>query len=139
MHGDHVGGERDAARQLVAGEVDAACLIDGNHLAFSREGTFPKGTTRVLSQTGPYDHCNFSVIGSDARCARFTELLLAQRYDDAAVRPLFDLEGLKAWKPGRTSGYALLNAAVDQFGTVDDFLPPPPPAGEVPRRGGGGG
>ena len=28
LHGDHIGGERDAARALVAGEVDAACMID---------------------------------------------------------------------------------------------------------------
>ncbi len=134
MHGDHVGGERDAARQLVAGEVDAACVIDGNHLAFSREGTFPKGTTRVLSQTGPYDHCNFSVLDDGPKSRRFTELLLGQRYDDPVVRPLLDLEGLKAWKPGRTSGYALLNAAVDEFGTVDDFVG----ATSSPARGGGG-
>jgi len=122
MHGDHVGGERDAARQLVVGEVDAACMIDGNHLAFSREGTLPKGATRVLSQTGRYDHCNFTVLDTDARCARFTELLLAQRYDDAAVRPLLDLEGLKVWKEGRTTGYELLTAAVNEFGTVDEFV-----------------
>src|SRR5947199_6488315 len=31
-HGDHVGGERDAVKALVSGEVDAACVIDGNHL-----------------------------------------------------------------------------------------------------------
>ncbi len=124
MHGDHVGGERDAARQLVSGEVDAACLIDGNHLAFSREGTFAKGATRVLTQTGPYDHCNFTVLDTvpEATCRRFTELLLGQRYDDPAVRPLLDLEGLKAWRDGRTSGYELLTAAVDHFGTVDEFL-----------------
>src|SRR6185437_1898500 len=36
-HGDHIGGEREAARALIAGEVDAACIIDGNHLAFARE------------------------------------------------------------------------------------------------------
>jgi ABC-type phosphate/phosphonate transport system substrate-binding protein len=122
MHGDHVGGERDAARQLVAGEVDAACMIDGNHLAFSREGTLPKGATRVLAQTAPYDHCNFSVLDDGPRSRRFLELLLAQRYEDPAVRPLLDLEGLKAWHPGRTSGYALLEAAVDRFGTLDEFL-----------------
>jgi phosphonate transport system substrate-binding protein len=124
MHGDHVGGERDAARQLVSGEVDAACMIDGNHLAFSREGTFARGATRVLAQTGPYDHCNFSVLeGVEERaCRRFTELLLAQRYDDASVRPLLDLEGLKAWREGRTTGYSLLTAAVDEFGTVDEFV-----------------
>ena len=47
LHGDHVGGERDAARALVAGEVDAACMIDGNHLAFVREGTLPPEGTRI--------------------------------------------------------------------------------------------
>ena len=43
LHGDHIGGERDAARALAAGEVDAACMIDANHLLFSREGTLPRG------------------------------------------------------------------------------------------------
>ena len=35
-HGDHVGGERDAVKALVAGTVDAACVIDGNHLRSPR-------------------------------------------------------------------------------------------------------
>jgi phosphonate transport system substrate-binding protein len=43
LHGDHIGGERDAARALMSGEVDAACMIDGNHLLFSQEGTLPPG------------------------------------------------------------------------------------------------
>jgi hypothetical protein len=33
-------------------------------------------------------------------------------YDDPAVRPLLDMEGLKAWLPGRTTGYTLLERAV---------------------------
>ena len=61
LHGDHVGGERDAARALAAGEVDAACMIDANHLQFTDEGTLASGSTRILAQTGPYDHCNMTV------------------------------------------------------------------------------
>ena len=38
---------------------------------------------------------------------------------DPAVRPLLDLEGLTAWRPGRTSGYAALEAAVDETGFYD--------------------
>jgi hypothetical protein len=38
------------------------------------------------------------------------------------VRPLLDMEGLKAWKEGRTSGYALLERACDRFGTLDAWL-----------------
>jgi len=123
-HGDHVGGERDAARALVAGEVDAAAMIDGNHLLFAGEGTLPTGATRVLAQTAPYDHCNFTVLaGAPAGLVgRFRELLLSMRYDDPAVRPLLDLEGLKQWRPGRTEGYALLSRAVERFGTIDRFV-----------------
>lgn len=123
-HGDHVGGERDAARALVAGKADAACLIDANLLAFAKEGTLPQGTTRVLATTAPYDHCNFTVLDGapDALVDRFVELLLSMSYDDPEVRPLLDLEGLKVWKPGRTSGYAQLERAVDRTGFVDAWL-----------------
>ena len=60
-HGDHIGGERDAALALMAGEIDAAWMIDGNHMAFSREGMLPAGATRIVARTGTYDHCNFTV------------------------------------------------------------------------------
>jgi ABC-type phosphate/phosphonate transport system substrate-binding protein len=123
-HGDHIGGERDAAKALIAGEVDAACMIDSNHLLFTQDGTLPRAGTRVLTQTGTYDHCNFTVLDDApaAALARFTQLLLGMRYDDPAVRPLLDLEGLKAWRPGRTSGYALLERACDRSGHLEPFL-----------------
>jgi len=124
-HGDHIGGERDAARALIAGAVDAACMIDGNHLLFGRDGTWSAGQTRILGQTPPYDHCNFTVLDGAAapgRLERFRDLLLEMSYGNAQVRPLLDLEGLKAWKPGRTEGYAQLERAVDRFGTLAEWL-----------------
>src|SRR6185295_15723381 len=54
-HGDHIGGERDAVRALLRGEADAACILDGNHLAFAREGTLSPSSVRVLAQTEAYD------------------------------------------------------------------------------------
>ncbi|MGJ7557131.1 phosphate/phosphite/phosphonate ABC transporter substrate-binding protein [Variovorax sp. RB3P1] len=114
-HGDHIGGERDAAVALMAGEVDACCLIDGNHLAFGLDGTLPSGSTRVLARTGAYDHCNFTTSpgAPAASIERFVSLLMAMRWDDPQVRPLLELEGLREWRAGRTSGYALLERAVD--------------------------
>lgn len=117
-HGDHVGGERDAVRALVAGTVDAACVIDGNHVAFAREGVFAPGAVRVLLQTERYDHCNFTALADTPAIGKLRELLLAMSYDDPLVRPLLDLEGLKAWLPGRTTGYALLERAVDRFAAL---------------------
>jgi len=114
-HGDHIGGERAAAVALLAGEVDACCLIDGNHLAFGLDGTLPAGNTRIVARTAPYDHCNFTTSpGAPATLIeRFTALLMAMRWDDPQVRPLLELEGLREWRVGRTSGYALLERAVD--------------------------
>lgn len=122
-HGDHIGGERDAVKQLLAGEVEAACVIDGNRLAFSREGLIPAHALRVVLQTAPYDHCNFTILdGAPPSATKLRELLLAMSYEDPQVRPLLDMEGLKVWKPGRTSGYALLERAVDRFGAITDWL-----------------
>ena len=123
-HGDHIGGERDAARALVSGAVDAACMIDGSHFMFTKEGTLRAGATRILAQTAPYDHCVFTVLDGppDALVARFRELLLSMSYDDPEVRPLLDLEGLKQWRPGRTENHALLRRAIERFGTIDDFV-----------------
>jgi ABC-type phosphate/phosphonate transport system substrate-binding protein len=121
-HGDHIGGEREAARALIAGAVDAACMIDSNHLLFINEGTLPAGATRALAQTAPYDHCNFTAL-DDAPSeimSGFRELLLGMSYDDPEVRPLLDLEGLKAWKPGRVEGYRALDRAVKEMGFYDD-------------------
>lgn len=114
-HGDHIGGERDAAQALMAGDIDAAWMIDGNHLAFSREGLLPASATRIVARTGAFDHCNFTVSpgAPEEKIARFTELLLAMRWEDPDVRPLLELEGLKVWLPGRTSGYDLLVRATD--------------------------
>jgi ABC-type phosphate/phosphonate transport system substrate-binding protein len=121
-HGDHIGGERDAVKALVAGTVDAACVIDGNRLAFAREGLLPAGYT-VIHQTPPYDHCNFTVLGEVP--ARFAERLVAMSYEDPVVRPLLDMEGLKAWLPGRTTGYAQLERAVDRFKSIEAWLARP--------------
>jgi ABC-type phosphate/phosphonate transport system substrate-binding protein len=115
-HGDHIGGERDAVKALLAGTVDAACVIDGNRLAFAREGLFAPNALRVVHQTGAYDHCNMTTLDDPpAEVGRFRELLLAMSYDDPVVRPLLDMEGLKKWLPGRTTGYALLERAATRF------------------------
>ena len=130
LHGDHIGGERDAARALFAadpaGRVDAACMIDSNLLLFGREGVLPAGAVRVLAQTPPYDHCTMtagpSAAGSadaGAGVARLGELLRGMDYADAALRPLLDLEGLKEWRPPRLSGYDQLERAVDEAGFYD--------------------
>jgi ABC-type phosphate/phosphonate transport system substrate-binding protein len=132
LHGDHVGGERDAARALFAADpadrVDAACMIDSNLLLFGREGVLPAGAVRALAQTPVYDHCTMTAgpsatagggtggAGGNSDISRFGALLLGMDYADAELRPLLDLEGLKEWRPPRLSGYEQLERAVDEAG-----------------------
>jgi phosphonate transport system substrate-binding protein len=116
-HGDHVGGEREAAKALAAGLADAACVLDSNYLVFINEGTLDPGTTRVLASTPPFDHCNFTVRADspEARIQPFVDALLAMSFQDPEVRVLMELEGLRQWLPARTSGYAQLEKAVQRF------------------------
>src|SRR3984885_3630195 len=140
LHGDHIGGERHAARALFAADpadrVDAACMIDSNLLLFGREGVLPAGSVRVLAQTPAYDHCTMTAGPSVAAdvgdgdawgagdadnsdISRFAALLRGMDYADADLRPLLDLEGLKEWRPPRLSGYEQLERAVNEAGFYD--------------------
>jgi ABC-type phosphate/phosphonate transport system substrate-binding protein len=120
LHGDHIGGERDAARALADGRVDAACMIDGNLLLFRQEGILASDV-RVLARTGPYDHCLMTAGPSaePSELDRFGALLLGMSYADAGVRHLLDLEGLKQWRRPRLDGFAQLEEAVDATGFYD--------------------
>jgi phosphonate transport system substrate-binding protein len=113
-HGDHVGGELEAFQCLSRGEADASALLDLNWRRWSRDGTIDPHAYRILTTTPPFDHCCFTVrvdFPGD-RERRFVQALFAMRYDDPKHREMMDMEGLKAWVPGRTTGYTLLQEAV---------------------------
>jgi phosphonate transport system substrate-binding protein len=116
-HGDHVGGERDAAKALASGIADAACVLDANYAVFINEGTLDPGTTRVLATTPPFDHCNFTTRADlpERRVKPFLDALLGMSFHDPEVRVFMEMEGLKKWLPARTSGYAQLERAVESF------------------------
>lgn len=116
-HGDHVGGERDAARALAAGQADAACILDTNYNVFINEGTLDPGTTVVVASTPPFDHCNFTASPDldESRAQRFVDTLLAMSFSDPQIRAYMELEGLREWLPARLSGYAQLERAVERF------------------------
>ena len=120
-HGDHVGGELDAARSLLSGSADVACLIKGNYEAWIADGTIPSGATHILAETPAYDHCNVTVgpAAAEPLVEHFYTLLMAMSYDDPDLRPLMDLEGLKQWRAGRVEGYLPLEAAVNAAGFYD--------------------
>lgn len=111
-HGDHIGGELDAFRALEIGEVDASCLLDLNWQAWTHDGTIDSSRYRVIATTERFDHCVFTVLETfdTASEQAFLQALFAMDYDNPDHKEMMDLEGLKKWEPGRTSGFAALKA-----------------------------
>lgn len=114
-HGDHVGGERDAFTCLERGDADACAMLDLNWDTWTRDGTIDPDAFASLATTERFDHCVFTVREDldETSERRWLGALFAMRYDEPAHRAMMDLEGLKAWLPGRTTGFGALAAAVD--------------------------
>ena len=114
-HGDHVGGELEAFRCLERREAEACAMLDLNWETWTRDGTIDPGQFVIVASTPRFDHCVFTVTGDlkieDER--PWLDALFSMRYDDPAHRQMMDLEGLKAWMPGRTTGFGPLAAEVE--------------------------
>ena len=115
-HGDHIGGELEAFRCLERGEVDASAMLDLNWEAWTRDGTINSEEFQILASTELFDHCVFTVPSAFAaeREQKWLEVLYSMSYDNPLHREMMDLEGLKKWLPGRTSGFAALERAVSE-------------------------
>ncbi len=113
-HGDHVGGERDAFECVRSGEAAACAMLDLNWDGWTKDGTIDADQFVIVAETDRFDHCVFTVRQDlDAAAERrWLAALFSMRYDNPAHQEMMDLEGLKAWLPGRISGFGPLTAAV---------------------------
>lgn len=118
LHGDHIGGEREAFQCLKQGGAAACALIDLNWQGWTRDGTIDPARFEILTTTGRYDHCVFAVRQDfpEETGAAWLRVLFSMSYDNPDHREMMDLEGLKKWEPGRTTGFAALTEAVEKLG-----------------------
>lgn len=115
LHGDHIGGEKEAFLTLKRGEADASALIDLNWDAWTKDGTIDPAKFRILATTERYDHCVFTLKASfpSERETPWLDVLHQMSYQNPQHREMMDMEGLQKWEPGRTSGFAALSHAVE--------------------------
>lgn len=117
LDGDHEGGEVDALSALKNGEVDISVTTDNNRRSWTIDGTIDEKQIEVVGRTGLYDHCifttrpNFPVELKD----QWEIILSKMDYNNPDHKEMMDLEGLKKWVPGRTSGFRLLNASINHL------------------------
>lgn len=113
-HGDHIGGELEAFHSLSRGEAAACAMIDLNWQRWTQDGTINPNEYKVLATTEKFDHCVFTVrheFPADVE-KRWLAVLFSMSYDNPKHREMMDMEGLKQWLPGRTSGFGPLGEAV---------------------------
>lgn len=121
-HGDHIGGEKDAFQSLASGEADACAMLDLNWQAWTADGTVDSTRYRILATTDRFDHCVFTVKQAlpQERLRPWLDTLYTMSYDNPDHKEMMDMEGLKAWLPGRTSGFAALSEAVERQKFFED-------------------
>lgn len=120
-HGDHVGGELEAFQSLSRGEVVACAMIDLNWQRWTQDGTINPNEYKILATTEKYDHCVFTVrrnFPADVE-KKWLEVLFSMSYRNPKHREMMDMEGLKKWMPGRTSGFGPLGDAIKTFRFFD--------------------
>jgi phosphonate transport system substrate-binding protein len=121
-HGDHVGGEQDAFMSLTSGASQAAAMLDLNWEAWTSDGTVNATEFAILATTDRFDHCVFTVRPAlpPAQERQWLDVLFSMKYEDPKHREMMDLEGLKAWQTGRTSGFGPLADAVARLRFFED-------------------
>lgn len=117
LHGDHVGGELDALKALKNGDVDASVCLDLNYEAWTKDGTIDEKQIVCIEKTPYFDHCIFTVREDFPleRLKVWEETLFKMDYNNPEHKEMMDMEGLKQWVSGRTSGFAQLHEAVERF------------------------
>lgn len=121
-HGDHIGGERDAFHHLASGKAAASTLLDLNWQTWTADGTIDPEQFAILATTDRFDHCVFALRSDfpEPARARWLEVLFSMSYDNPRHREMMDMEGLKAWVPGRTTGFGILSRAVEHSRFFED-------------------
>jgi ABC-type phosphate/phosphonate transport system substrate-binding protein len=120
-HGDTGTSELSVLRALQEGRADSGALAESTWNKQLGEGRIDGGRFRVIWTSPGYCHCNFTVRGDfpEELARRWTDSLVAMRYDDPRWRPLMDLEGLHRWvraDPEVLRGYDVLFEAVERQG-----------------------
>ena len=123
LHGDHVGGELDAAKAMINGEVDATFMLDLNYKTWIEDGTLDENNIVVLYKTPNFDHCIFSGRADleTERFEKFLTILHKMDYQNPKHKEMMDMEGLKEWVIGRITGFEQITKANEYLDFFKNF------------------
>jgi ABC-type phosphate/phosphonate transport system substrate-binding protein len=126
-HGDTGSSELEVLRALGEGRADAGFLGESTWQAQLAKGAVDREQVRAVWTSPGYCHCNFTALADfpEELGRRWTESLLAMRYEDPCWRPLMELEGLRRWLAADAKtleGYRVLLEAAERQGLARRWL-----------------
>lgn len=106
-HGDTGTSELDVLKALAEGRAHAGTVGDATWIKLVEAGQVNTKQVKAVWTSPIFSHCCFTALGTiDPGMAKaFTETLLKMDYNNPKHRHAMDLEGCKAWLPGRKEGY----------------------------------
>ena len=127
-HGDTGTSELEVLRALSENRADAGFLGHATWHIQVGKGAIDQAMIQCVWRSQGYCHCNFTVLADfpEDLGRRWTESLLAMRFEDPCWRPLMEMEGLRRWIAVSTEtleGYRVLLEAIEQQGLSRAWLP----------------
>ena len=112
--------ERDVIHRVGKGEYDAGAVAQRTLRSMSEDGTLPQDAIRSFWSSPGYSHCCFTAqSGIDPDLYRKVEdAFLSVDYGDAVGKAVLDAEGTKAFVPGISEGWELLEKAAEEEGLI---------------------
>lgn len=106
-HGDTGTSELDVLKALAEGRAHAGAVGDATWIKMVEAGQVNTKQLKALWTSPSFSHCCFTALPTidPEKAKRFTETLLKMDYNNPKHRHAMDLEGCKAWLPGRKEGY----------------------------------
>ena len=123
LHGDHVGGEKDAMYAMIDGKTEASFVLAPNFEAWLKDGSVDENVVEVLAKTEKFDHCLSSAHQdvSDEDLKEFSDIMLKMDYSNEKEKEIMDMEGLTKWVEGRTTGFEQITEANKYLNFLENF------------------
>ena len=112
--------QRDVVDRIVSGEYDAGAVSSTALARMHAAGLVAPESVRVFWTSPGYSHCCFTAHSDiDRALARqITHAFVSMAYDDPLGKTALEAEGCKAFVPGVTEGWEVLEAVAEEEGLL---------------------
>jgi ABC-type phosphate/phosphonate transport system substrate-binding protein len=112
--------QRDVVDRIVSGEYDAGAVSRTALARLHEAGLVAPESVRVFWTSPGYSHCCFTAHSDTDRALsrQITQAFVSMAYDDPLGKTALEAEGCKAFVPGVTAGWEVLEMVAEEEGLL---------------------